>query len=161
MPSKQYSGARNQTFSRSITRSPIVAEERVIPAATEVGAAVLTDLSFARNRLFRAMRGQPLPEWVSDFDATSWAQFFLKYLLGNEAVTAVIPGTSNPEHLADSLGAGRGHLPDAAQRRQMVAFFKALHSPAPPASPPRRGLSGVAYSSHRTLLVTRRKRRCH
>jgi aryl-alcohol dehydrogenase-like predicted oxidoreductase len=103
------------------------AEKRVIPAAAEVGAAVLTDLPFARNRLFGAVRGQKLPEWAGDFDATSWAQFFLKYLLGNEAVTAVIPGTSNPAHMADNLGAGRGRLPDAAQRQRMVAFFEALH----------------------------------
>jgi aryl-alcohol dehydrogenase-like predicted oxidoreductase len=102
------------------------AEKRVIPAAAEVGAAVLTDLPFARNRLFSAVRGQKLPEWASDFDATSWAQFFLKYLLGNAAVTAVIPGTSNAEHMADNLGAGRGRLPDAAQRQKMVAFFEAL-----------------------------------
>jgi aryl-alcohol dehydrogenase-like predicted oxidoreductase len=103
------------------------AEKRVIPAAAEVGAAVLTDLPFARNRLFSAVRGQKLPEWASDFDATSWAQFFLKYLLGNAVVTAVIPGTSNAEHMADNLGAGRGRLPDAAQRARMVAFFDALH----------------------------------
>ena len=102
------------------------AEKRVIPAAAEVGAAVLTDLPFARNRLFGAVRGQKLPEWASDFDATSWAQFFLKYLLGNAAVTAVIPGTSNAEHMADNLGAGRGRPPDAAQRARMVAFFEAL-----------------------------------
>ena len=103
------------------------AEKRVIPAAAEVGAAVLTDLPFARNRLFGAVRGQKLPEWASDFDATSWAQFFLKYLLGNAAVTAVIPGTSNAEHMADNLGAGRGRLPDAMQRQKMAAFFDALH----------------------------------
>ena len=102
------------------------AEKRVLPAAAAVGAAVLTDLPFARNRLFRAVRGQNLPDWARDFDATSWAQFFLKYLLGNQAVTAVIPGTSNPEHMADNLGAGRGRLPDAAQRQRMVAFFEAL-----------------------------------
>ena len=94
------------------------AEKRVIPTAAEVGAAVLTDLPFARNRLFGAVRGRPLPEWASDFDATSWAQFFLKYLLGNEAVTAVIPGTSNSEHMADNLGAGRGRVPDAAQQQK-------------------------------------------
>ena len=102
------------------------AEKRVIPAAAELGAAVLTDLPFARNRLFRAVRGQKLPEWAAEFDAASWGQFFLKYLLGNEAVTAVIPGTSNPEHMADNLGAGHGRLPDAAQRQRMVAFFEAL-----------------------------------
>jgi aryl-alcohol dehydrogenase-like predicted oxidoreductase len=88
---------------------------------------VLTDLPFARNRLLRAVRGQKLPEWAADFDAASWGQFFLKYLLGNEAVTAVIPGTSNPEHMADNLGAGRGRLPDTGQRQRMVAFFEALH----------------------------------
>jgi aryl-alcohol dehydrogenase-like predicted oxidoreductase len=102
------------------------AERRVIPAAAEVGAAVLTDLPFGRNRLFRAVRGQKLPEWAAEFDAASWGQFFLKYLLGNPAVTAVIPGTSNPEHMADNLGAGRGRLPDAAQRQRVVAFFEAL-----------------------------------
>ena len=102
------------------------AEKRVIPAAAEAGAAVLTDLPFARNRLFRAVRGQKLPEWAADFDAASWAQFFLKYLIGNAAVTAVIPGTANPEHMADNLGTGRGRLPDAAQRQRMIAFFDAL-----------------------------------
>ena len=102
------------------------AEKRVIPAAAEVGAAVLTDLPFARNRLFGAVRGQKLPEWAGDFEATSWAQFFLKYLLGNQAVTAVIPGTGNAQHMADNLGAGRGRLPDEAQRARMVAFFQAL-----------------------------------
>jgi aryl-alcohol dehydrogenase-like predicted oxidoreductase len=102
------------------------AEARVIPAAAEMGAAVLTDLPFAGNRLFRAVRGRQLPQWAGDFDAASWAQFFLKYLLGNAAVTAVIPGTRDPGHMADNLGAGRGRLPDAAQRRRMVAFFEAL-----------------------------------
>jgi aryl-alcohol dehydrogenase-like predicted oxidoreductase len=103
------------------------AERRLIPAAAEVGAAVLIDLPFTRNRLFEAVKGRQLPEWARDFDAASWAQFFLKYLIANAAVTAVIPGTRNPEHMADNLGASRGRLPDAAQRRRMVAFAETLH----------------------------------
>lgn len=87
---------------------------------------MLTDLPFARNRLFRVVRGQKLPEWAADFDAATSGQFFLKYLLANEAVTSVIPGTGNLEHIADNLGAGRGRLPDAAQRARMVAFFEGL-----------------------------------
>ena len=102
------------------------AEARVIPAAAEIGAAVLTDLPFARNRLFGAVRGHPLPPWAGEFDAASWAQFFLKYLIGNPAVTAVIPGTGNPRHMEDNLAAGKGRLPDAAQRRRMVALIESL-----------------------------------
>jgi aryl-alcohol dehydrogenase-like predicted oxidoreductase len=102
------------------------AEARVIPAAAEVGAAVLTDLPFGRNRLFSAVRGRPVPDWAKAFDAASWAQFFLKYLLGNEAVTAVIPGTGDPAHMVDNLGAGRGRLPNAQERRRMVEFFASL-----------------------------------
>ncbi|MGH7048120.1 MAG: aldo/keto reductase [Stellaceae bacterium] len=102
------------------------AEARVIPVANEVGAAVLTDLPFAGSQLFDMVRGRALPSWAAQFDATSWAQFFLKYLIGNPAVTAVIPGTANSAHMADDLGAGRGRLPDPAQRRQMVALIDAL-----------------------------------
>ena len=74
------------------------------PLAAEVRAGVLTALPFGRGRLFRAVRGKSLPDWSTDF-AESWAQFFLKYLLGDERVTAVIPGTSDPGHMADNLGA--------------------------------------------------------
>jgi aryl-alcohol dehydrogenase-like predicted oxidoreductase len=102
------------------------AERRLIPTAAEVGAAVLTALPFGRGRLFRAVRQRPLPEWAKAFGVVSWGQFFLKYLLGNPAVTAVIPGTGNPEHMADNLGAGRSRPPNAAERRRMVEFFAAL-----------------------------------
>jgi aryl-alcohol dehydrogenase-like predicted oxidoreductase len=66
-----------------------------------------------------------VPDWASEF-AGSWAQFFLKYLLADERVTAVIPGTSNPAHMADNLGAMRGPLPDPDQRKRMVALMANL-----------------------------------
>ena len=69
--------------------------------------------------------GRTVPDWAKDF-ASSWAQFFLKYLLGDERVTAVIPGTSNPAHMADNLGAMRGRLPDSDQRNRMVTFVDSL-----------------------------------
>jgi aryl-alcohol dehydrogenase-like predicted oxidoreductase len=102
------------------------AEKRLLPLAAQMKAAVLIAIPFGRGRLFRAVRGKPLPGWAAEFDAGSWAQFFLKFLLGHEAVTAAIPATSNPAHIADNLGAMRGRLPDAAQRKRMVELIESL-----------------------------------
>ncbi|SDS89990.1 aldo/keto reductase [Bradyrhizobium canariense] len=102
------------------------AEKRLLPAARDAGAAVLTALPFGRSSVFSAVRGKSVPEWARDFDATTWPQFFLKFLLGHEAVTAVIPGTTNPAHLADNISAGRGRFPDARQRKAMIDFFATL-----------------------------------
>jgi aryl-alcohol dehydrogenase-like predicted oxidoreductase len=101
------------------------AEKRILPIAADVKAGVLTALPFGRARLFRAVRGKELPDWARGF-ADSWAQFFLKYLLADPRVTAVIPGTADAGHMTDNLGAMRGPLPDEEQRRQMVAFVEAL-----------------------------------
>jgi aryl-alcohol dehydrogenase-like predicted oxidoreductase len=101
------------------------AEERILPLAASVKAGVLTALPFGRGRLFRAVGGKAVPDWARDFAGT-WAQFFLKYLLADERVTAVIPGTSNPVHMADNLGAMRGRLPDPDQHKRMQAFIDNL-----------------------------------
>ena len=101
------------------------AEKRILPLAAEVKAAVLTALPFGRGRLFSTVRGKSVPDWATDF-AGSWAQFFLKFLLADERVTAVIPGTSNPAHMADDLGAMSGRLPDPDQRKRMVALIDTL-----------------------------------
>jgi aryl-alcohol dehydrogenase-like predicted oxidoreductase len=100
-------------------------EKRILPLAAEVKAGVLTALPFGRGRLFRAVRGKALPDWAQNF-AGSWAQFFLKFLLADPRVTAVIPGTADPAHMRDNLGAMRGALPDPDQRRRMVQFVETL-----------------------------------
>lgn len=102
-----------------------MAEQRILPLAAELQAGVLTALPFGRGRVFRSVRNTAIPDWAAEF-AGSWAQFFLKYLLGDARVTAVIPGTTNPAHMADNLGAMQGRLPDAAERRRMVAFIAAM-----------------------------------
>lgn len=101
------------------------AETRILPLAAEAGAGVLTALPFGRGRLFRAVRGKAIPDWAHGF-ANSWGQFFLKFLLADSRVTAVIPGTADAHHMADNAGALRGPLPDADQRRRMIAFVEAL-----------------------------------
>jgi len=102
------------------------AEERILPAARELGMAVLINLPFGRGRLFNKARGKPLPPFAADIDCTSWAQFFLKFLLAHPAVTTVIPGTDRPEFAIDNLNAGRGRIPDARMRETMIRYWDEL-----------------------------------
>lgn len=102
------------------------AEARLLPLAADVGAAVIVNRPFAQAGLFAKVRGTALPAWGAEFDCASWAQFFLKYIIAQPAVTCVIPATGNPLHLLDNLAAGVGRLPDAATRRKMVALVESL-----------------------------------
>lgn len=102
------------------------AEDRVLPAARDAGTAVLVALPFGRGRLFRTALGKPLPAWAAEFDCASWAQFFLKFILGHPAVNAVIPGTDKAAHMTDNLGAARGRLPDTKERERMVKYMETL-----------------------------------
>jgi aryl-alcohol dehydrogenase-like predicted oxidoreductase len=101
-------------------------ERRLLAVAAETGTAVLVNLPFARGGLFRAVRGKQVPEWAAEFDAPTWGQFFLKYILASEAVNCVLPGTDKAEYMVDNLNAGRTRLPSAAMRRKMVEFVESL-----------------------------------
>lgn len=102
------------------------AEQTILPLAAARGVAVIVNRPFAQGNLLARVQGKPLPPWVAEFDCTSWPQFFLKYILANNAVTCVIPATANAEHLADNMTAGSGRLPDEATRRRMVQFVESL-----------------------------------
>jgi aryl-alcohol dehydrogenase-like predicted oxidoreductase len=102
------------------------AEKRVLPAAKDNGAAVLCNLPFGRGQLFRLVRGKPLPDWAKEFDVDSWGQFFLKFLLSNDAVTVVIPGTDKVEHMKDNLVAGRARMPNPETRKRMIALIESF-----------------------------------
>ncbi len=99
------------------------AGDRIIPLAADRGMAVMINLPFGRGRLFNAVQGQKLPEWASEFDCASWAQFFLKYIVSHPAITCAVPGMARPEYVIDNLGAARGRLPDAALRKRMEQFI--------------------------------------
>jgi diketogulonate reductase-like aldo/keto reductase len=102
------------------------AEQRLLPAAAELGVATLINRPFGEGRLLQRLRGQALPPWAAELGIGSWPQFLLKFLLAHPAVTCVIPGTSSPEHLADNLQAAQGELPDAATREKMAAYVRGL-----------------------------------
>lgn len=102
------------------------AEKRLLPLAADRGVAVIANRPFQKAALFRRVRGTRLPSWTADFDCSSWAQFFLKFILSHRAITCAIPATSNPKHLKDNMEAGRGKLPDAKRRKKMVEFMQRL-----------------------------------
>jgi diketogulonate reductase-like aldo/keto reductase len=102
------------------------ADERLFPLARDRGVAVLINRPFASGDLFSRVRSKQLPDWVKEFDCQSWAQFLLKWILGNEIVTCAIPATGNARHLEDNMAAGAGKLPDARLRQRMVEYIASL-----------------------------------
>jgi aryl-alcohol dehydrogenase-like predicted oxidoreductase len=102
------------------------ADARLLGAAAEARVAVIVNRPFAEGAMFARVKGRALPEWAREVGCASWAQYFLKWILGHPAVTCVIPGTRNPRHVADNLGAMAGPLPDAAMRRRMSEHFGSL-----------------------------------
>ena len=102
------------------------AEERILPLARERGVAVIVNRPFGGGDLFSRARSQPLPDWAAEFDCRSWAQFFLKWIVANSAVTCVIPATDKPRHLEDNMQGGVGRLPDPKMRQRMVEFISGL-----------------------------------
>lgn len=96
------------------------AEERLFPLALEKKVAVIINQPFEGAQLFSRVKGKALPAWAKEFDCSSWGQFFLKFILAQEAVTCVIPGTSKPNHMLDNIGAAFGKLPSAAHLKQMI-----------------------------------------
>jgi diketogulonate reductase-like aldo/keto reductase len=101
-------------------------ENRLLPLAAERGLAVLINRPFMNGSYFRKLEGRPLPPWAADFECTTWAQFSLKYILANSAVTCVLTETSNPKHMAENALTALGPLPDAAALRRMREYIDAV-----------------------------------
>ena len=100
------------------------AEERLLPLAAERSMAVLVNLPFGQGRLLRTLRGKPVPPWMKEAGCETWSQVLLNFTLANKAVTCVIPGTGNPEHMAENCRAGDAPLLDESQLRNLVALYK-------------------------------------
>ena len=100
----------------------------VLPLAQERNIAVMAAVPFGgrRSSLFSDIGDNSVPGWAADFGATTWGQFFLKYVASHPAMTCVIPGTTDVEHMQDNQGAGKGSLPDEAMRRRMEQFWDSI-----------------------------------
>jgi aryl-alcohol dehydrogenase-like predicted oxidoreductase len=104
--------------------------EEILPLAQERGIAVLVYVPFGRSRLWSRVGDTEVPAWAADFDAHTWAQFFIKFCLAHPAVTAVTPATSQARHMVDNLGAAMGRLPNEEEIQRMIETVDAL-PPAP------------------------------
>jgi aryl-alcohol dehydrogenase-like predicted oxidoreductase len=100
---------------------------QILPLAQERRIAVLVNVPFGgRNKkrnLISLVGKRSLPEWAAEFDATSWAQFLIKYIVSHPAVTCTIPGTTTVKHLEDNHRGARGRMPDPAMRQKMEQFW--------------------------------------
>lgn len=103
--------------------------ERILPLAADSGIAVIAAepfKAFNDGAFFGMVAGKELPAWVSEFDCESWAQFSLKYILSNPAITSVVTETRKVHHAVDNMRAGYGRLPDQATRQRMSEYLLSL-----------------------------------
>ena len=100
--------------------------DRLLPLAQDLGMAVMINRAFGGGRIFDAVGDQPLPDWATDFDVSSWAQFLLKYAIGHPAATVAIPGMTKAHHVDDNIKAMHGRLPTEEERQKQEEFFDSL-----------------------------------
>jgi len=101
-------------------------ERRILPLARERGIAVIANRPFRQGTLIGTVQRHPLPSWAAEMDCVNWAQFLLKFIVSNPAITCAIPATSRVAHVLENMGAAHGRLPDESLRRRMIAHIEKL-----------------------------------
>jgi diketogulonate reductase-like aldo/keto reductase len=96
------------------------AEDTLLPLAAERGIAVLINRPFGEGALLKQLNRRPLPAFAAELGCETWAELALKYLVANEAVSCVIPGTSQFVHMESNTRSGFGLLPDRDMRRRIL-----------------------------------------
>lgn len=103
--------------------------ERILPLAQDLGVAVIGVEAFKATEdgaLFKVVAGKQLPDWASEIDCETWAQYSLKWILSNPALTTVVTETSKVKHVIDNMRGGYGRLPDEAMRKEMSDYLLAM-----------------------------------
>lgn len=102
------------------------AANRLLPAARDLGVAVLVNRPFTQGGMLDRVRGKPLPAVAEELGCQSAAQLFLKWVLGEPAVTVTLVGTRKARHAIENLQAAGPPIPDARQRRDIESWFATL-----------------------------------
>jgi aryl-alcohol dehydrogenase-like predicted oxidoreductase len=103
-------------------------ETTILPLARDRKIGVLCYAPFGRTRLFKRVGNNPVPDWAAEFDAKTWAQFFLKFAGSHPAITVVTPATSQAKNMLDNIGGGIGRMPSEAMRKRMIDYVDKLPS---------------------------------
>lgn len=102
------------------------AEQRMLPMLHDKGIGVIINRPFMNGEYFRKLGNRPLPDWAAEFGCESWAQFSLKYILPQPAITCVLTETSNPAHMAENARAAFGRMPNDDQRARMRSVISSV-----------------------------------
>ena len=94
------------------------AENYLIPLAAEKGVSVIINRPFETGALFNSINNIKLPNWSKEWGMTTWAAFFLKFIIANPNVTCAIPATSQVAHLKENMAGCFEPLPDEATRKK-------------------------------------------
>src|SRR5262245_28832631 len=99
---------------------------RLLPAARELGVAVLVNRPFTKGSMIDRAAGRTLPPVAAELGVASAAQLFLKWVLGDPAVTVILTGTRSATHARENLEAVSGRVPEASQRKAIADWFARL-----------------------------------
>lgn len=98
------------------------AEKRILPLAADREIAVLINMPFGGHP--PEITGRAIPTKFIDRGVQSETELRLKFILAHPAVTCVIPGSGNAEHIRRNLRAGTGWIPNEVERTEILNFFK-------------------------------------
>ncbi|PAW61366.1 MAG: aldo/keto reductase [Verrucomicrobiia bacterium Tous-C3TDCM] len=103
-------------------------EERLLPVAAEKGIAIIANRPFDGAELFNLVKSKnaKLPEYAAEIGCTTWAAFFLKFIVSHPAVTCAIPATSKVAHMQENMAARLGTMPDQETRKRMIETITKL-----------------------------------
>ena len=99
---------------------------RLLPLARELDVAVLVNRPFTKGAMIDRAVGHTLPPVAAELGCRSAAQLFIKWVLGDPAVTVILAATHNPRHAAENLAAAAGRVPDDGQRKTIAEWFATL-----------------------------------
>jgi len=94
----------------------------ILPLAAELGLGVIAMRPLGSGELTAHPPPAAKLAFLRPFGVETWGQALLKWVLSDPRVTAVIPATARPDHVAENAAAGRPPWFDDATRARVAAL---------------------------------------